>query len=165
MVYKTILIFFSIINLAFGNIIYDKNNTVITQIEMDEYVKIYKLNYNFDINFVFKKLYTTNVPGTSMSFTYNNVVYYYDGDLNNDNLNYSIYDTSISSSILNTNIIYTDLNIGYLTINNIAVDSNNTLRLIFTNLDISTNIIGIFLNGVLETPQPFDNTKIFVLEP
>ena len=50
MVYKTILIFFSIINLAFGNIIYDKNNTVITQIELDEYVKIYKLNYNFDIN-------------------------------------------------------------------------------------------------------------------
>lgn len=51
MVYKTILIFFSIINLAFGNIIYDKNNTVITQIELDEYVKIYKLNYNFDINY------------------------------------------------------------------------------------------------------------------
>ena len=50
MVYKTILIFFSIINLAFGNIIYDKNNTVITQIELDEYIKIYKLNYNFDIN-------------------------------------------------------------------------------------------------------------------
>lgn len=50
MVYKTILIFFLIINLAFGNIIYDKNNTVITQIELDEYIKIYKLNYNFDIN-------------------------------------------------------------------------------------------------------------------
>ena len=50
MVYKTILIFFSIINLAFGNIIYDKNNTVITQIELNEYVEIYKLNYNFDIN-------------------------------------------------------------------------------------------------------------------
>ena len=51
MVYKTILIFFSIINLTFRNIIYDKNNTVITQIELDEYVKIYKLNYNFDINY------------------------------------------------------------------------------------------------------------------
>ena len=51
MVYKTILIFFSIINLAFGNIIYDKNNTIITQIEMEEYVKVYKLNYNFDITY------------------------------------------------------------------------------------------------------------------
>ena len=59
MVYKTILIFFLIINLAFGNIIYDKNNTVITQIELDEYIKIYKLNYNFDITYKLFNLFVS----------------------------------------------------------------------------------------------------------
>ena len=48
MVYKLfILIFFLGIKVGYTNIIYDKNDTIITEIEMNNYKNLYiKLNYN-----------------------------------------------------------------------------------------------------------------------
>lgn len=45
MVYKIFLVFFFIINLSYGNIIYDKNNLIITEFEYQTYLKVYKENY------------------------------------------------------------------------------------------------------------------------
>ena len=50
MVIKLIFIFITInFNLAFSNIIYDKNKIVISEIELGEYLKLYKDNYNLNI--------------------------------------------------------------------------------------------------------------------
>ena len=50
MVYKLfILIFFLVIEIGHTNIIYDKNDTIITEIEMNNYKNIYKSNFGTDI--------------------------------------------------------------------------------------------------------------------
>ena len=50
MVYKLfILIFFLGIKVGYTNIIYDKNDTIITEIEMNNYKNIYKSNFGTDI--------------------------------------------------------------------------------------------------------------------
>jgi hypothetical protein len=46
MVFKILIVFFLKLNLAFSNIIYDKNEITITDIEINNYVKLYKNNYN-----------------------------------------------------------------------------------------------------------------------
>ena len=50
MVIKLIFIFITInFNLAFSNIIYDKNEIVISEIELGDYLKLYKDNYNLNL--------------------------------------------------------------------------------------------------------------------
>ena len=51
MVYKLfILIFFLVIKIGYTNIIYDKNDTVITEIEMNNYKNLYKNNFGTNIS-------------------------------------------------------------------------------------------------------------------
>ena len=45
MVFRKIIIFILISNLGYANIIYDKNNITITDVEYEEYVKIHNENY------------------------------------------------------------------------------------------------------------------------
>ena len=44
-----ILIFFLVIEIGHTNIIYDKNETIITEIEMNNYKNLYKSNFGTDI--------------------------------------------------------------------------------------------------------------------
>ena len=45
MVFRKIIIFILISNLGYANIIYDKNNITITDVEYEEYIKIHNENY------------------------------------------------------------------------------------------------------------------------
>ena len=51
MVFKLfLLIFFLSIEIGYTNIIYDKNDNVITEIEMNNYKNLYKNNYGINIS-------------------------------------------------------------------------------------------------------------------
>ena len=45
-----IIIIFLIFNLASANIIYDKNDILITEIELNRYINLYKENINSDLS-------------------------------------------------------------------------------------------------------------------
>lgn len=146
MVYKTILIFFSIINLAFGNIIYDKNNTVITQIELDEYIKIYKLNYNFDINHN-KALKNIILMKKTISFL----------KKNNPNFIYEL-DQKINSQINEINI--SNMQKDFYRFMGIR---NEFLAEYFKNEFNQNDIIEIF-NSFIELELPISKNKCLTIE-
>ena len=146
MVYKTILIFFSIINLAFGNIIYDKNNTVITQIELDEYVKIYKLNYNFDINYN-KALKNIILMKKTISFL----------KKNNPNFIYEL-DQKINSQVNEINI--SSMQKDFFRFIGIR---NEFLAEYFKNEFSQNDIIEIF-NAFIDLKLPISKNKCLIIE-
>tara|TARA_B100000212_G_scaffold342222_1_gene328294 strand:- start:3110 stop:3769 length:660 start_codon:yes stop_codon:yes gene_type:complete len=50
MAYKLILILLLFLETAFSNIIYDKNNNSITELELNTYIELYKNSFNQNIN-------------------------------------------------------------------------------------------------------------------
>ena len=50
MVFRIVIIFFLKLNLAFSNIIYDKNEITITDLEINNYIRLYENNYGKNLS-------------------------------------------------------------------------------------------------------------------
>ena len=50
MVFRIVIIFFLKLNLAFSNIIYDKNGITITDLEINNYIRLYENNYGKNLS-------------------------------------------------------------------------------------------------------------------
>lgn len=50
MVFRIVIIFFLKLNLAFSNIIYDKNEITITDLEINNYIRLYESNYGKNLS-------------------------------------------------------------------------------------------------------------------
>ncbi len=172
MVFKLfILIFFLGIKIGYTNIIYDKNDTVITEIEMNNYKNLYKNNYGINISnnkaikniILIKKtisFLTKNNPDLISSLD-QNIKLQYNKEIFDDQdvLNFIRFQMIRNNFILeyyNENFNIEDLEIIFANFDNfkLPVSKNNCLTLEkLHKVDNDKNFIESFFNNIKNKNQ------------
>ena len=141
MVYRKIIILILISNLGYANIIYDKNNITITDLEYEEYVKIHNENYGEvpNKNFVIKNLVL--IKKTINEITLNNAEYLKSIDMSLENqYGNNIYKSKTQLNVLRFMKIRNEF-ISNFYLNEFNINDLNNIFLSFDNmvLPISQN--------------------------
>ena len=133
MVHKFIFIILILIsNISFSNIIYDKNEILITEIELNQYIKLYKNTYNIDLekNKAVKNIVLIKQTINSLKKNNKNLLERLDNKIEIEYGN-EIFKTQIVIDFIRYNKIRNEFITNYF-INNFKL---NDLKMIFTSLE------------------------------